>query len=60
MLFRTLATLRTDIALFNDLDQLRWNGPTPAFTALAAQFDSAKTGTRRPRVSEPKPSASRE
>jgi 5'-3' exonuclease len=60
MLFRTLATLRTDIPLFDDLDQLRWNGPTPAFTALAARFDSAKTGTRPPRVSEPKPSASRE
>ena len=29
MLFRTLATLRTDIALFDDVDQLRWNGPTP-------------------------------
>jgi 5'-3' exonuclease len=27
MLFRTLATLRTDIALFDDADQLRWNGP---------------------------------
>ena len=29
LLFRTLATLRTDIALFDDVDQLRWNGPTP-------------------------------
>jgi 5'-3' exonuclease len=24
MLFRTLATLRTDIALFDDVDELRW------------------------------------
>jgi 5'-3' exonuclease len=47
MLFRTLATLRTDIELFDDVDQLRWNGPTPRFSALAARFDSAKTGTRR-------------
>lgn len=38
LLFRTLATLRTDIALFNDVDQLRWNGPTSAFAALAARF----------------------
>jgi 5'-3' exonuclease len=30
LLFRTLATLRTDIPLFDDVDQLRWNGPTPA------------------------------
>src|SRR4051794_1855884 len=31
LLFRTLATLRTDIPLFEDVEQLRWNGPTPAF-----------------------------
>lgn len=38
VLFRTLATLRTDIALFEDVEQLRWNGPTPAFAALAARL----------------------
>jgi len=48
LLFRTLATLRTDIALFDAVDQLRWNGPTPAFDALAAQLDKARTGKRRP------------
>ncbi|MGC2111119.1 MAG: 5'-3' exonuclease H3TH domain-containing protein [Candidatus Korobacteraceae bacterium] len=48
VLFRTLATLRTDIALFDDVDQLRWNGPTPGFDALAARLDAARTGTRRP------------
>jgi 5'-3' exonuclease len=42
MLFRTLATLRTDIALFDDVDRLRWNGPTPAFPQYAARFDAAK------------------
>ena len=47
LLFRTLATLRTDINLFNDVDELRWNGPTPAFAALAARLDSAVTETRR-------------
>src|SRR2546421_5908513 len=46
LLFRTLATLRTDIALFDHADQLRWNGPTPAFTALAARLDAARTETR--------------
>jgi len=50
LLFRTLATLRTDIDLFDDVDQLRWNGPTPEFDALAARFDAAVTETRRPRV----------
>ena len=43
MLFRTLATLRTDIALFDDAEQLRWNGPTPAFTAFGTRFDAAVT-----------------
>jgi len=48
ILFRTLATLRTDIPLFDDVDQLRWNGPTPAFDALAARLDAASTEKRRP------------
>ena len=42
-LFRTLATLRTDIPLFESVEQLRWQGPTPAFAALAARFDAART-----------------
>ena len=46
-LFRVLATLRTDIALFDDVDQLRWNGPTPAFPALAARLDAAVTESGR-------------
>jgi 5'-3' exonuclease len=49
LLFRTLATLRTDIALFDHVDQLRWNGPTPGFTALAARLDAAKTESKRTR-----------
>ena len=52
-LFRTLATLRTDIALFDDVDQLRWNGPTPAFDSLAARLDAALTEKRRPVTSRP-------
>jgi 5'-3' exonuclease len=53
LLFRTLATLRTDVALFDNVDQLRWNGPTPAFTALAANLDAAATEQGRPRTVEP-------
>jgi 5'-3' exonuclease len=48
LLFRTLATLRTDISLFDDVDQLRWIGPTAAFTTLAARLDAARTENRRP------------
>ena len=40
-LFRHLATLRTDIALFESVDQLQWKGPTPAFPPLAARLDAA-------------------
>ena len=47
VLFRTLATLRTDIPLFTDVDELRWNGPTPAFETLAAVLDAKGSGGRR-------------
>ena len=48
LLFRTLATLRTDIALFDDVDQLRWNGPTPGMDMVAARLDAAIGETKRP------------
>ncbi len=34
-LFVTLATLRTDAPVFNDVDELRWRGPTDAFPEWA-------------------------
>jgi 5'-3' exonuclease len=42
-LFRTLATLRTDVPVFEDVEELRWTGPTERFAALASAFDAAKT-----------------
>ncbi len=47
LLFRTLATLRTDIPLFDDVEELRWKGPAREFDLLAAQLEAAKT-ERRP------------
>jgi 5'-3' exonuclease len=47
LLFRTLATLRTDIPLFDNVDQLRWSGPTPRLDAIAARFDAAIGESRR-------------
>jgi 5'-3' exonuclease len=44
-LFRDLATLRTNLALFESVDQLRWEGPTDRFAELAARLDA---GSRRP------------
>jgi len=41
LLFRDLATLRTDIDLFDAVDELRWKGPTPGFQAMAKQLDAA-------------------
>src|SRR5213593_4159232 len=35
LLFKNLATLRTDAPLFRDVDELRWHGATPAFAAYA-------------------------
>ena len=33
LLFKDLATLRTDAPLFRDVDALQWHGPTPEFAA---------------------------
>jgi 5'-3' exonuclease len=43
LLFRTLATLKTDIALFDSVDRLRWNGPTPEFDQIGSLLDNAVT-----------------
>ena len=45
LLFKTIATLRTDAPLFNDVDELRWDGPTDAFGSLPAGIvDDALAG----------------
>src|SRR5213076_275693 len=31
LLFKNLATLRTDAPLFADVNEIEWKGPTPAF-----------------------------
>ena len=51
MLFRTLATLRTEIPLFKDVEELQWNGPKDGFEALAKQLDAAKGAPRKGRGS---------
>src|SRR2546428_7223168 len=42
LLFKTLATLRTDARLFQDVDELRWRGPTKAFAACAERLGDAR------------------
>ena len=57
LLFRTLARLRMDIPLFDNVDQLRWNGPTPAYDKLAAGLDAGVTAPRK--ASRPAPRAAK-
>jgi 5'-3' exonuclease len=46
MLFKTLATLRTDARLFEDVDELRWKGPMEGFASVAEQLGDARLGPR--------------
>ena len=48
LLFRTLATLRSDIDLFANVDELKWKGPNPEFDEIAARLDQARTERRSP------------
>lgn len=41
-LFKTLATLRTDVPVFDDVEQLRWQGPTEAVEALSGRLRVAR------------------
>ena len=42
LLFKNLATLRTDAALFRNVDELEWRGPTPAFAAYVDRLGDAR------------------
>jgi len=42
LLFKTLATLRTDAPLFADVEQIRWGGATAAFPAWAERIGDAR------------------
>ena len=46
LLFKKLATLRSDAPLFADVDELQWRGPTQAFTELAPQMGGERVLTR--------------
>jgi len=41
LLFKDLATLRTDAPLFKDVDELRWRGTTPEFVQVAEKIGNA-------------------
>lgn len=46
LLFKTLATLRSDAALFDDVEQLRWKGPTDAFASVLQKIGSTRLAER--------------
>jgi 5'-3' exonuclease len=42
LLFKNLATLRTDAELFGDVEALHWRGPTETFAACATELGDAR------------------
>ena len=52
LLFKRLATLRTDAPLFSDVNQLQWHGPTPDFARLTANMGEPRLLARANAISE--------
>ena len=50
LLFKDLATLRTNAPLFRKVEELRWKGPTASFAALTEKIGDAKLATRVDRL----------
>ncbi|HJQ36421.1 MAG TPA: 5'-3' exonuclease H3TH domain-containing protein [Thermoanaerobaculia bacterium] len=55
LLFKTLATLRTDAPLFDDTDELRWRGPTASFPEVAKAIGDARLSVRMEQVERRRP-----
>lgn len=52
LLFKDLATLRTDARLFRSVEALRWRGPTEAFSTMAEKIGEPKLLARAMRAAE--------
>jgi 5'-3' exonuclease len=52
LLFKKLATLRTDAALFADIDELRWRGPAEGFTRFQERLGDPRLLARVTRASQ--------
>lgn len=46
LLFRTLATLRLDVPVFDSIEDLRWNGRTPEFEAICKRIKADNLALR--------------
>jgi 5'-3' exonuclease len=53
LLFKDLATLRTDAPLFADVEELRWRGPTGDFPDTAARLGEPRLVTRAGKIGLP-------
>ncbi len=53
LLFKLLATLRTDAALFNDVDEIEWAGPTSAFEKWVERTGDSRLVTRAAGATKP-------
>jgi 5'-3' exonuclease len=42
LLFKDLATLRTNAPLFDDVEELRWRGPNPGFEEVAVKIENQR------------------
>jgi 5'-3' exonuclease len=50
LLFRDLATLRTDAEVFDDVDELKWCGPTNNFTAVCERLGATELADEAARL----------
>ena len=46
LLFKVLATLKTDADVFSDVDELRWRGPAAGFDSTLERLGDARLGAR--------------
>ncbi len=50
LLFKQLATLRTDAELFMNVNGLKWRGPTPGFAAWSERLEAPRLLARSERI----------
>jgi hypothetical protein len=53
LLFKNLATLRTDISLFKSVNELRWKGPTATFASVTRAIDDTRLMSRVSKIKLP-------
>jgi 5'-3' exonuclease len=51
LLFKDLATLRTDIPLFRRIDELKWKGPSESFDSVVKKIDAPRLSERVKKLS---------